>query len=126
MTGFVAVFVYGSLLKGEANHHLLRGAEYLGPGRTPPAYRLLDLGAYPGLVADGTIAVAGEVYRVAASLLGTLDALEEHPTVYVRTAIRLEGGRDVWTYLLREDGPPDRPAVPAGDWRAYRKQRDGT
>jgi len=125
MTGLVAVFVYGSLRKGEANHHLLSSAEYVGPGRSPPIYRLIDLGPYPGLVAQGTTAVAGEVYRVPTRLLGTLDALEEHPDVYVRTAIRLEDGREVWTYLLRGDAARDRPAIHSGDWPAYRIQRDG-
>ena len=123
MTGYVVIFVYGSLLKGEPNHRLLLSAEYLGPGRTPPSYRLMDLGPYPGLLPGGATAVAGEVYRGQESLIGTLDALEEHPDVYIRTAIRLEDGREAWTYLLRRAAPRNRPEIQSGAWRAYRMQR---
>jgi gamma-glutamylcyclotransferase (GGCT)/AIG2-like uncharacterized protein YtfP len=125
MAGTALIFVYGSLLKGEANHHLLRRAEYLGSGKTTHSYRLIDLGSYPALVAEGATAVTGEVYRVSTSLLATLDVFEEHPEVYIRTAIRLEEGREAWTYLLRGAAPRDLPAVESGDWRAYRMQRDG-
>jgi gamma-glutamylcyclotransferase (GGCT)/AIG2-like uncharacterized protein YtfP len=32
------VFVYGTLLAREPNHHVLGGAEFLGPARTTSAY----------------------------------------------------------------------------------------
>ncbi len=124
MADFVDVFVYGSLLQGEANHRLLAEAAYRGPGRTEPAYRLVDLGPYPGLVAGGRVAVAGEVYRAPRHLLAALDTLEDHPQVYVRTAIRLDDGREVLAYLLRPALAEARPEVLPGDWRGYRRQRD--
>eukprot|EP00281_Chroomonas_sp_CCMP1168_P029940 CAMPEP_0206241778 /NCGR_PEP_ID=MMETSP0047_2-20121206/16689_1 /ASSEMBLY_ACC=CAM_ASM_000192 /TAXON_ID=195065 /ORGANISM="Chroomonas mesostigmatica_cf, Strain CCMP1168" /LENGTH=74 /DNA_ID=CAMNT_0053666721 /DNA_START=162 /DNA_END=383 /DNA_ORIENTATION=- len=44
------VFVYGTLLSGQANHHLLRSATLLGQGKTAQNYMMWDLGrGYPGV-----------------------------------------------------------------------------
>ncbi|GAL14235.1 hypothetical protein JCM19233_5247 [Vibrio astriarenae] len=40
------VFVYGTLRKGESNHHFIEQSEYLGMCETLPEYALYDLGAY--------------------------------------------------------------------------------
>jgi gamma-glutamylcyclotransferase (GGCT)/AIG2-like uncharacterized protein YtfP len=110
------IFVYGTLLPGDWNHHLLEGAECLGGACTPPAYTLVDFGRYPALVAGGSAAVVGEVYRVDAHTLELLDALEEHPDFYVRTPIELGDGRTVETYLLPPELAQGRPTIPGGDW----------
>src|SRR5579863_6153971 len=107
----ILLFVYGSLLRGEANHRLLETAEFVGPAGTPPEYRLVDLGPYPGLVAAGGTAVLGEVYQVPPGLIPRLDRLEDHPDVYVRSDIRLDDGRPVVTYLLREHLALGKPEV---------------
>jgi gamma-glutamylaminecyclotransferase len=119
------LFVYGSLLRGGKHHGLLREAALIGLGRTPPAYRLVDLGPYPGMLAEGATAVAGEVYRVPERTLSELDRLEEHPETYVRSTIRLSDGREVVTYLLRARLAAGRPEVASGDWRAYLRSRGG-
>jgi gamma-glutamylcyclotransferase (GGCT)/AIG2-like uncharacterized protein YtfP len=124
MPEWVEVFVYGSLLRGEPNHGLLREATWIGPARTPPAFRLVDLGRYPGMVAEGTTAVVGELYRVPARALAALDELEDHPAVYVRTHIRLADRRDALTYLLRAHVAAGRAEVPGGDWRAHLRSRE--
>lgn len=71
------VFVYGSLKKGYALHHLLEDQQFLGLARTLPLYRIYDLGEYPGLidVPDG-LEIHGEVYEVSAEALERLDAAE--------------------------------------------------
>jgi gamma-glutamylaminecyclotransferase len=71
------VFVYGSLKRGYALHHLLRSAEYLGPASTQPLYRLFDLGSYPGLVEwpEG-LEIQGELYSVTPDVLQRLDHAE--------------------------------------------------
>ena len=115
----IDVFVYGSLLRGESNHRLLRTARFLGPARTTPGYRLVDLGPYPGLLTGGHSAVQGEVYAVPPETMPALDRLEDHPEVYVRTKIRLDDGREVLTYLLREHLAEGKPEVAGGDWRAH-------
>jgi gamma-glutamylaminecyclotransferase len=125
MADATLVFVYGSLLRGEANAHLLDGVDFLGPASTPAAYRLLDLGPYPGLVAGGSTAVLGEVYRVPANRMGALDELEDHPRVYIRMPIALDDGRAVVTYLLNAPFAAGKPEVASGDWRLHLRSRRG-
>lgn len=110
------VFVYGTLLAGEVNHGLLAGARLLGPYRTAPRFRLLQLGAYPGLIAGGATAVVGEVYALAAGGLAALDRLEDYPRCYDRVLIPTPWGQ-AWVYLYR-GRTADRPLIAGGDWRA--------
>lgn len=112
------VFVYGTLRAGERNHHLLDGATREADARTPPAYTLITLGAYPGMLAGGAVAVCGEVYVVDAKTLDALDALEGHPHLYQRQPITLADGRDAWAYLLPETWRGQHPELPGGDWLA--------
>ncbi len=111
------VFVYGTLLRGEVNHHLLQRARYLGPHRTEPRFTLLVLGAYPGLVSGGDTAVFGEVYGVDTAGLHRLDQLEDYPRLYDRRVIATAHG-SAWVYLYR--GPRwDRARLAHGDWRQH-------
>ena len=110
------VFVYGTLLRGEVNHHLLRGARFLGAHRTAPCFTLFLLGAYPGAVRAGGTALAGEVYRLGTSALARLDQLEEYPSLYARRSLPTPYGR-AWVYLYR-GRLRDRAVLPGGDWRA--------
>jgi gamma-glutamylaminecyclotransferase len=109
------VFVYGTLLRGEVNHYLLAGAEFLGPHRTDACYTLYDLGAYPGLSRGGRTAVTGEVYRVDEAGMRQLDRLEDYPRLYDRLLIPSAYGR-AWIYVYR-GRLNDRPVIPSGDWR---------
>jgi gamma-glutamylcyclotransferase (GGCT)/AIG2-like uncharacterized protein YtfP len=117
------VFVYGTLLRGEVNHHLLAGACCLGPHRTEPRFTLLVLGAYPGLVGGGDTAVHGEVYSVDAAGLRRLDQLEDYPRLYHRKVIQTAYGK-AWVYLYR-GARRDRPHLADGDWRRYSDARTG-
>jgi gamma-glutamylcyclotransferase (GGCT)/AIG2-like uncharacterized protein YtfP/organic hydroperoxide reductase OsmC/OhrA len=114
------VFVYGTLLRGEVNHHLLERADWVGEHRTEPRFSLVRLGPYPGLIAGGHTAVLGELYRVDQAGLGALDVLEEYPRLYDRRLIRTRFGR-AWTYLYR-GSVRDRPLIPSGDWRALSRE----
>ena len=61
------LFVNGTLMRGLALHGNLAGAEFLGEARTAPIYRLYSIDdRHPGMfeVAEGGVAVAGEIYRV--------------------------------------------------------------
>lgn len=115
--GGVRIFVYGTLLAGEANHGELRGARRCGAGRTAARYTLYDLGGYPGLVAGGTTAIVGEIYDVDAATLARLDLLEEHPTLYVRAPIALADGGDAETYLYPRARVGEAPPIASGDWK---------
>lgn len=115
------VFVYGTLLAGEANHGLLATARFVAAARTLPAFELRDLGAFPGLVAvegGGGCVITGEVYEVDAPTMVALDHLEDHPTFYRRTRVVLDGGLEVWTYLLPLAQVERCPVIASGSWLA--------
>ena len=128
----VRLFVYGSLKEGEANHPLLAGAESCGAAVTEAGFELVDLGPYPGLVAGGRGAVAGELYRVGATVLARLDAFEGHPAFFRRSPIRLADGGRAEAYLLSPGEARGRPRItprsdggdgPVARWRGRRGGR---
>ena len=119
------VLVYGTLLRGESNHRLLTRSRYLGEAATSDGFALFDLGAFPGMVRAREGAVVGELYEVDVPTLAALDALEGHPSFYVRTEIRLASPMDaepVWTYLLRPEQVAGRKPITSGSWRAHRAE----
>lgn len=118
------LFVYGSLLAGEAHHRRLAGAELIARCRTVARYTLVDLGAYPALLRHGTTSVVGELYEVDAPTLDGLDAFEGHPVLYQRVPIRLREGRTAAGYALRQTAlARGRPVVVSGDWRKRTNER---
>ncbi|WP_338869466.1 gamma-glutamylcyclotransferase family protein [Myxococcus stipitatus] len=117
------VFVYGTLLSGEPNHRLLRGARLIGPARTHPHFTLHDYGPFPALAPDGNHAIEGEVYEVDALILAALDRLEGHPRFYERTPIALDGAGRVEAYLFPKERLTDRPIIESGCWRRHLKER---
>ena len=120
MGGQVRVFVYGTLLRGERNHHLIAGGHYLGPASTDPCFELLDLGSYPAMVAGGTTAIRGEVFEVDEAILRSLDDLEGYPGYYQREDVTLADGRRCLAYLLPASYRRLYPLIPGGDWRRHR------
>ncbi|CAM4542695.1 gamma-glutamylcyclotransferase family protein [Myxococcus xanthus] len=117
------VFVYGTLLSGEPNHRLLRGARLIGPARTQPRFTLYDYGPFPALASRGTHAVEGEVYEVDALMLAALDKLEGHPYFYERKSITLDGAGRVEAYLFPKERLAGRPIIESGCWRRHLKVR---
>lgn len=107
------VFVYGTLRRGECNHHLLEQSEYLGMFQTEPSYQLYDLGTYPGLV-EGGHSVVGEVYRIDEETLGQLDMLEEVPVEYLRESIETPFG-SAWIYIYQDTSQLDQ-VIDSGNW----------
>lgn len=114
------IFVYGTLMNGFGNHALLRGAEFIKSGRTPPSYTMYSLGGFPGVCEGGETAVVGEIYRVKnTEMLRRLDSLEGHPNWYRRTPITLEDGSEVEMYVYL-NGDPNMTVVESGSWRQFR------
>ncbi|MCP9771172.1 gamma-glutamylcyclotransferase [Synechococcus sp. Tobar12-5m-g] len=118
------VFVYGTLKRGESNHHWLTGATCLGRRRLAGAH-LHDLGAYPQAVRaeaaaaaplDPTAFLHGELYGVDDHGLARLDRLEDVPHDYERSRVRLTDGDTAWVYLGRPEQVRGLPLVPFGDW----------
>jgi gamma-glutamylaminecyclotransferase len=116
-------FVYGTLLSGEPNHRVLRGSRCLGPARTPPRFKLIDLGAYPGMLADGNTSVVGELYEVNDDVLAALDRLEGHPRYYLRAPIVLAGWQRAETYFFPAAHAAERAVIESGDWRLWNKAK---
>jgi gamma-glutamylcyclotransferase (GGCT)/AIG2-like uncharacterized protein YtfP len=109
------VFVYGTLRRNEVNHHLLEEARYCGTCETPPHYKMVSLGAYPGVVKGGGTSIEGEVYEVNARQMADLDRLEGYPQAYGREVIVTPWGK-AWIYLYRGN-LRDRAVIPSGIWR---------
>jgi len=128
------VFVYGSLLRGLHNHHVLDGARFMcrttmEGGR----YTMLDLGSYPALVPVKTpdqADIAGELYEVNAEGLARLDQLEGTASgFYRRDRVLLAGPGslqvNVYTMVMSGSNAryADAPRVARGDWREYSAER---
>ncbi len=116
------LFVNGTLMKGLALHHNLDGAEFLGAFRTMPVYRLYSIGdVHPGMfeVAEGGVAVAGEMYRMSDTAWARVEA-GEPPNLYCGP-VRLDDGRTVNGILYPRELAEGRHKDISGfgDWRAY-------
>jgi gamma-glutamylaminecyclotransferase len=111
------LFVYGSLLSGEADHGQLQSAEYLGEAATLAEYYLVELNAFPALVAGGPLSVRGECYRADPGLLRRLDVHKQHPVLFQRQKLRLADGELAYTYMMTLDQVRGRRRLKSGDWR---------
>ena len=101
------LFVYGTLKRGGRNAFRLADQEFLGAVVTAPKYRVIDLGAHPGLIRDATagFAIHGELFAVDAKCLAELDAFEEVPGPFVRELIEVTGHAEVWAYYMNTPVP---------------------
>jgi len=129
---FTDLFIYGTLMRGECRFKILeRDCGIQDIQEATARGRLLDLGAYPGMVEAGhsESSVRGEVctLRDPEKALGILDEVEEFlgwnrsPSMYERVLIsvcRSDGSRQVaWTYRLAEV-PSFAQEISGGDWRS--------
>lgn len=100
------VFVYGTLMRGFNNNHLLSSAEYIEKASTKKEYKLVASGIPFLTEQPGKSYVLGELYRVDDNVLGLLDELENHPNWYERKEIKVitELGDEVkaWAYFMPE------------------------
>ncbi len=109
------IFVYGTLKRGCSNHHWLAGQQFIGEARTQPAFRMHDLGGFPGMMrpASDGLSIEGEVWDVDPECLARLDVLEGIAIgEYERVPVHLLPPFDrdsvqVYLWLLPVDGKSD-------------------
>lgn len=114
----VRLFVYGTLMHDGCRSVVLEQQRFLGPARTRPLYRLLDLGDYPGLVScenDGW-SIEGELYEVHAGLLPVLDRVEGAPWMFRLDLVELEQPAELVLAYLFQQGNPASPLYPSRRW----------
>jgi gamma-glutamylcyclotransferase (GGCT)/AIG2-like uncharacterized protein YtfP len=117
------LFAYGTLRRGAPMHELLAGrATWLGPASA--AGRLVDLGAFPGLVPAQEPAdrVHGDLFAIAdAQREQLLDALDRYEGASFERVQQVVVGPDgsvlAWLYVYRGAVAGGR-VVPGGDYLA--------
>jgi gamma-glutamylcyclotransferase (GGCT)/AIG2-like uncharacterized protein YtfP len=115
----IRVAVYGTLKRGESNHHWLAGAPFLGRTRIP-GLELYNLGEYPMAVpsVDPRARIHAELYRVDGEGLARLDVLEDYPHLYGRRQLPVADGQPAWVYTGRPEQVRGCRRVPFNDWGA--------
>jgi gamma-glutamylcyclotransferase (GGCT)/AIG2-like uncharacterized protein YtfP len=109
------LFIYGTLHPDRAPREIAATARCLTSiGRATIRARLLDLGAYPGIVLDDTAApIPGELFSVPdAATLAALDAYEDYRphdpanSLFLRTkaVVTLDDGseKSCWVYIFNQ------------------------
>ncbi len=106
------LFLYGTLKRGQKNHHFLAGQEFLGVATTMPLYRLFGLGWHPGMVFDDNqgVEIRGELWAVDDAALATMDEFEGVPHTFVREDVVVRDCFEtVQAYLFNGPVPPGAP-----------------
>ena len=116
--GLERLLVYGSLMRGMANHHRLAGASVRGAAQLQ-GLALYDLGPFPMAIASGNPAdtLHGELVLVRRSQLSALDRFEGVPRLYQRVSWALGDGRRVWVYIGRPRQVRFVNRIADGIWR---------
>ena len=118
------VWSYGTLQRGHGNYRrLLEGnSTFIGTAVSEPAFTMIHMGHFPGIVRKGTTPIHGEVFEITdPDVMEQLDILEGHPHFYRREPITVttHDGQSLTVegYVLPEtwlDGRPD--IVESGIW----------
>ena len=125
--GEIPLLAIGAHMAGlPLNPQMLRhGGRFVTAARTAPLYRFHDLGNRPGLVrvADGGVAIAGEVWAFPAAGIGPFLAEIPPPLGFGR--VTLEDGSTPLGFLCEAAGVIGTPDISAtGGWRAHIKAKE--
>lgn len=120
------IFVYGTLKRGERNcQHFLKKEEYVRDAVTKPCYRLYDNGSYPLLLEDEETgkAIQGELWRVSARTIASLDRLEGVPYLYKREYLKImDVDEPVQGYIYQDSVELFRECSPV--WRKWTEEEE--
>jgi len=100
------VATYGTLKRGEGNHHYVKTAKYIGRGVTAEKYPLVIKGL-PYVYKEPGVGhqVEVDVFKVSDSRLQRMDVLESHPRWYKREEVNIEvNGKTLtcWLYFMTD------------------------
>jgi gamma-glutamylcyclotransferase (GGCT)/AIG2-like uncharacterized protein YtfP len=120
------VFVYGTLLNGERNHHHLNhdGIKLIGTDEVS-GFKMYNLGSFPACVPSKYSKVFGEIYDCSEypdrfknkdGVLHSLDMLEGYPRFYNRKVITTLKGHECWIYFI-DRSMSGRELIASGNWR---------
>jgi len=119
------MFLNGTAMSGQKDHHAIAGASFVGPARTAPCYRFFAVrDEFPGLfpVDEGGCSILGELYEVSEEILFE-SLLPEEPAELEIGTIELDDGQIVNAMHLQPERlvPGDKVVDIAdlGGWRAY-------
>ena len=126
--GEIPLLAIGAHMAGlPLNPQVLRhGGRFVTAARTAPLYRFYDLGNRPGLVrvADGGVAIAGEVWAFPAASIGPFLAEIPPPLGFGR--VTLEDGSTPLGFLCEAAGVIGTPGHFRHRWVARAYQGEGT
>lgn len=89
------VFTYGTLMRGNCNHHYMDGSEFVCEA-TLSDYAIYELGWYPGIKRKEGGIVRGEIYKVLESNIAAIRRLEGEGTLYKEIAVSCQSeGKEV-------------------------------
>jgi gamma-glutamylcyclotransferase (GGCT)/AIG2-like uncharacterized protein YtfP len=120
------VFAYGTLRRGDPGAMSMRFPNSKFIAEATVSGNLYDLGAYPGLLVDGSSGiVVGEVYEVDDETLTKLDEFEASSHYYRKQVeISLDGdSRTGWTYEPNPDFYSLNKLIKSGDWIEYARTK---
>jgi gamma-glutamylcyclotransferase (GGCT)/AIG2-like uncharacterized protein YtfP len=122
------IFVYGTLISGEAAHGEINvGHQLEVVSSAVIGGRLYDVDSYPALILGAGGLVTGELYRVregqAKSAFNSMDnferfdARDRETSLYLRRLVRLEDPAvDAWAYVYNKE-IDEQTRIACGDWR---------
>ncbi len=121
----VRMFLNGTAMSGQKDHHCIGDSVFLGPRRTAPGYRFYAVrDEFPGLVPveAGGASIEGELYEIDEAVLRQ-SLLPAEPRELEFGEITLDDGETVHAMLLqRERIAPGDSVVDIADlggWRAH-------
>ena len=116
------VFVYGSLMYGLGNNHILNNSALLGDAATVRNdFDMISFGGFPGLLKCkkglGNY-IIGELYSVSLDVLERIDHLESNGSFYKRELVKVKNTKDkilhtAWVYTLIVHDPTNYGNLPA-------------
>lgn len=124
MSDSYLVFICGSALRGQPDHHTIAATRFVKEANTEPRYRLHSVeDKHPGIyeVTEEGISIAGELYEMTKAQYDHLLA-SEPPHLYP-SPVALQGGGEAIAMLYPRDIIEERNYADVssyGSWTAYK------